>query len=53
MNNTKLGGSIATNELSINRAILTDEGQISWFSCSKAVFDLRYKILTETEIQVL
>ena len=48
MNNTKLGGSIATDELSINRAILTDEGQISGFFCSNAVFDLRYKILTET-----
>ena len=49
MNNTELGGSIATDEPSTSRATLTDEGRRSWVFCSKTVFNLSHKILTETE----
>ena len=37
VNNTGLGGSITTDEPSINRATLTDEGRISEFFCSNSV----------------
>ena len=58
MNNTKIGGSstttfIATDEPSINRVTWVDEGPISGVFCSKTVFNLSPKILTETEIKVL
>ena len=53
MSNTELGGSITTDEPAINRATLTDEGQTCWVFCSKTVFNLSHKILTETEIKVL
>ena len=58
MNNTELGGSstttsITTDEPSINRATLTYQGRISGFLCSKTVFNLSHKILTETKIKVL
>ena len=53
MNNTELGGSITTDEPSTSRATLTDEGQLSGVFCSKTVFNLSHKILTEIEIKVL
>ena len=53
MNNTELGGSITTDEPSTSRATLTDEGRLGGFFCSKTVFNLSHKILTETEIKVL
>ena len=53
MNNTELGGSIATDEPSTSRATLTDEGRLSGVFCSKTVFNLSHKILTEIEIKVL
>ena len=53
MNNTELGGSITTDEPYINRATLTDKGRISGLFCSKTVFNLSHKILTEIEIKVL
>ena len=53
MNNTELGGSITTDESSTSRATLTDEGRLSGVFCSKTVFNLSHKILTEIEIKVL
>ena len=53
MNNTELGGSITTDEPSTSRATLTDEGRLSGVFCSKSVFNLSHKILTEIEIKVL
>ena len=53
MNNTELGGSIATDEPSTSRTTLTDEGRLSGVFCSKTVFNLSHKILTEIEIKVL
>ena len=58
MSGTELGGSststsITTDEPSINRTTLTDERRISEVFCSKTVFNLSHKILTETEIRVL
>ena len=55
MYNTELGRSIATDEPSINRATLADVGRISifFFFCSRTVFNLRHRILTEIEIKVL
>ena len=58
MNNTKPGGSstttsVTTDEPFINRATLTDEGRLIGVFCSKTVFNLSYKILTETEIKIL
>ena len=52
MNSAELGGSITTDEPSTSRAILTDEGRLSGVFCSKTVFDLSHKILTEIEIKV-
>ena len=53
MNNTELGGSITTDEPSINRTTLTDEGRIRGVFCSRTVFNLSHKILTEIEIKML
>ena len=58
MNNIELGGSstntsITIDEPSINTATLKNEGRISGVFCSKTVFNLNHKILTETEIKVL
>ena len=58
MNNTGPGGSstttsITTNEPSINRATLTDEGRLSGVFCSKIVYNLSHELLTETEIKML
>ena len=58
MNNTEPGGSstttsITTDEPSINRATLRDEGRFSGVFCSITVFNLSHKIPTETEIKVL
>ena len=53
MYNRELGRSIATDEPSINRVTLADEGRISVFFCSRTVFNLRHRILTEIEIKVL
>ena len=52
MNNTKLGGSITTDEPSTSRATFTDEGRLSGVFCSKNVFNLSHKTLTETEMKV-
>ena len=58
MNNTEPGGSstttsITTDEPSINRATLRDDGQFSGVFRSITVFNLSHKISTETEIKVL
>ena len=58
MNNTKIGGSsiitfITTNEPSINRVTLIDEGPIIGIFCCKTVFNLSHKTLTETKIKGL
>ena len=48
-NNTELGGSITTDEPSIDRTILTDEGQINGLFFKS----VHHKILTEIEMKVL
>ena len=54
MSNTELGGSsftttsITTDEPSINRATLTDAGQISGDFCSKTVLNFSHKTFKET-----
>ena len=50
--NCNVGGSITTDEPSINRATLTDEQRVSLF-CSRTVFNLSHKILTEIELKLL
>ena len=57
MNYTKLAESstttsITTDEPSITRATLTDDGRISRVFSSITVFNLGHKVLTETEIKV-
>ena len=54
VNNTEPGGSsttipITTDVPSINRATLTDKGQLSGFFCFKTLFNPSHQILTETE----
>ena len=44
---------IYTDEPSINRVTLTDEGRISGVFCSKTVFNLSHKMFTETEKKLL
>ena len=44
--------SITTDEPSINRINLMDEGRLGRVFCSKTVFNLSLIILTKTEIKV-
>ena len=49
----EIGNPIVKSEGLSTKATVTDEGRLQGFFCSKTVFNLRERVLSEIEIQVL